>query len=171
MRAQHTVPANGPFWPKLARRRRHAQGPGAEQMAHAARPKHGDCCAHPPARVRAQLPCPWQLGSRARPPNPLSLRADDHADVETCWSSIESATSLRTMGGTSSWSLPQTHDGEEPPHGHRRARQISGPDLRNWGVCAPFLSSLVTFESMVPATRRVALRHRLWQVWRAYLHW
>ena len=169
MRAQHTVPENGPFWPKLARRRRHAQGHGAEQIAQAARQMYGNCCAHPPRRVRAQLPCPLQLGARARPPNPLSPRADDHDDVETCSSSIESATSSRTMGGTSSWSLPQTHDGEEPLHGHHRAREISGPDLRNWGVYAPFLSTMVTFESMVTAARRTAVPHRLWEVQKPYL--
>ena len=164
-------PRTGPFGPNWPDDADTHKGPGAEQMAHAARHEHGDCCAHLPARVRAQLPCPLQLGARARPPNPLSPRADDHDDVETCRSSIESAHRTRTMVRTSMSSLRQTHDGEEPPQSPARARQISGRDLRIWGVYAPFLSSLLTFESMVPATRRVALRHRLWQVWRAYLHW
>ena len=70
-------------------------------MAHAARHEHGDCCAHPQTRVRAQLPCPLQLGARVRPANPLSLRAVDHDDVETCSSSIESAQRTRKMAAMS----------------------------------------------------------------------
>ena len=159
-------PRTGPFGPNWPDDADTHKGPGAEQMAHAARHEHGDSCAHPQARVRAQLPCPLQLGARARPPNPLSLRADDHDDVETCLSSIESATSSRTMVGTSMSSLRRTHDGEEPLQNPARARQIFGRDLRIWGVYAPFLSSLVTFESMVTAARRIVLPHQLWEVQR-----
>ena len=95
-------------------------------MAHAARQEHGDCCAHPPRRVRAQLPCPLLQGARARPTDPLSLRADDHDDVEACCSSIESATSSRTMGGSTMESLQRTLTYVTPLHGHTRVRKIAG---------------------------------------------
>ena len=160
MRAQHTIPANGPFWPQLARRSRHAHGPGAEQTAHAASKSMPAHCAHPSAHSCAQRPCPWRGTARARPPDPLSLRADVLDDVETCSSSIESAKSTRTMVGTSVESLPQTHDSEEPPGNPARARQFSGGMLRIWAIYAPFSSSSTRFESMVTGAQRVALGTR-----------
>ena len=50
-----------------------------------------------------------------------------------------------------------------------RAQVQTGLELRNWGVYAPFLSTMVTFESMVTAARRTALPHRLWEVQKPYL--
>ena len=51
----------------------------------------------------------------ARPPDPLSLRADVLDDVETCSSSIESATSTRKMVGRVVKNLRQTHGIKSKP--------------------------------------------------------
>ena len=47
-----------------------------------------------------------------------------------------------------------------------RTQVQTGLELRNWGVYAPFLSTMVTFESMVTAARRIVLPHQLWEVQR-----
>ena len=68
-----------------------------------------DRCAHPLAHTRGQLPCPRREATRARPSDPLCLRAEIPDDVETSTTSIESATSTRGMAGTTEESLRQTH--------------------------------------------------------------
>ena len=124
-------------------------------------------CAHPSARSCAQRPCPWRGTARTRPPDPLSLRADVLDDVQTCSSSIESATSTRKMVGRAAKKLRQTHGIKSKRHTDLpRAQVQAGLELRNWGVYAPFLSTMVTFESMVTAARRTALPHQLWEVQR-----
>ena len=109
LRARHTVPAIGPFWAQLARSAQSAWLCKAMQSALAARKDTSDRCAHPPAHMRAKLPCPLREATRARPTHPLRLRADFPDDVETTTTSIESASSTRGMAGTSVESLRQTH--------------------------------------------------------------
>ena len=68
-----------------------------------------DRYAHPPAHMRAQLPCPLRGAARARPTDPLCLRAIVPDDVGGSTTSIESASSTRGMAGTTEESLRQTH--------------------------------------------------------------
>ena len=79
------------------------------QSALAARKDMPDCYAHPLAHTRAMLPCPRREGTRARPTDPLRLRADVPDDVATSSTSIESTSSTRGMAGTTEESLRQTH--------------------------------------------------------------
>ena len=59
------------------------------------------------------------------------------------------------MGGTSSWSLPQTHDGEEPPHGHRRKGDLwaEPTDLRRLCIFSQQLGHIRVDGARHPKSR------------------
>ena len=121
-----------------------------------------DRYAHPLAHTRAKLPCPRREGTRARPTDPLRLRADVPDDVATSSTSIESASTTRGMAGTTEESLCGKHtETSQRTEQIRLAQAKTKIKLRIWGQNAPFFSSMVSIESMVDAARRVVHCHRL----------
>ena len=100
----HTVPF-GPNWPDDADTHK-VLGRSTSRTLHGMRTA---TAARIPQRGSAPSAPVHCRTERARPTDPLSLRADDHDDVGTRRASIESATITRKMAGRAVKNLRQTH--------------------------------------------------------------
>ena len=102
-----------------------------------------------------------------RPPQPARRRSRRRSDLQQ----LHRERNEHEEDGRKGSQEPAANTWNQVKTAHRsaaraRAQVQAGLELRNWGVYAPFLSTMVTFESMVTAARRTALPHQLWEVQR-----